>query len=141
MKARYELGSLKMLELEMVLCGAVVGSVQPAPTRPARAAAMLRTAVVRFMFPFPLEPDAEAGGDRACARVNVVVDPVQACRGIHAAVPGDGERILYRAVQADRLTMILEAIADRDVVHPQERCVLDVIIRKVLRRDEPGLQH
>src|SRR2546426_8027629 len=75
--ARYELGSLNTLALVTVLFGATVGSVQPVPAPQSRAAATLTALVVRFMCFVPLEPDAQAGGDGARARIDVVVEAVR----------------------------------------------------------------
>src|SRR2546427_132812 len=136
--ARYEFGSLNTLALVTVLFGATVGSVQPVPATQRRAAATLTALDVRFMSFVPLEPDAQAGGDSARARIDVVVDSVQARGRIHAAVARYRERILDGGVQAERLSPVARGVAERDVIDPQERGVLHKIVRVVLRNDEPG---
>src|SRR5258705_589623 len=141
MNARYELTSLKMLALVTELFGDTVGSMQPVPARHIRAAATLTALVVRFMSKSPLEPDVQAGGDGARARVDVVVDAVEARRRIYAAVSRDRERALHRAVHPDRLSPIVEGEADTDVIHPQERRVFDEKVRVVLGNDESRLQY
>src|SRR6266850_2046029 len=140
MNARYELGSLKMLALVTELFGATVGSVQPVQLRLSRTAATLTALVVRFMSLSPLEPDVQAGGDGARARVDVVVDAVEARRRIDAAVSRDRERVLDRSVHPERLPPIAEVVADVDVIHSQERRVFDEKVRVVLRNDKSGLE-
>src|SRR3989442_4770648 len=127
--ARYELGSLNTMALVTVLFGATVGSVQPVPATPSRTAAPLTALVVRFMSFVPLEPDAQAGGDGARPRIEVVVDSVQARGRIHAAVARDRERGLDGGVQAERLSPVARGVAERDVIDPQERGVLHEIVR------------
>src|SRR5205823_2167722 len=94
----------------------------------------------------PLKPDAQATGDGARARIQVVVDTVQPRGRINTAVPGDGERVLYRGVEAQRLAPIREVVGERDVVHAEERTLLQVVVRAhaggiAARGDRVGQAH
>src|ERR1043166_5585677 len=139
-----------MLASVTVLFGSTVRLVHPAAPRSSRVtAAAMDLRLLGFMCPFLVErsmaarsePDGHAGRERAGARVKVVVDPDEPRRRIDAAVAGDGERVLYRAEEADRLVAIPERVPHRDVVHPQERRLFHVVVGKILRRLEAGLEH
>ncbi len=88
----------------------------------------------------PLKPYAQATGDGARARIDVVVDPVQPRGRIHTAVAGDGECVLYGGVEAHQLTPVGEVVGERDVVHPEKGRFLHVQVREVLRGREAGLE-
>src|SRR6185503_3025021 len=141
MNARYELGSLNTLALVTVLLGATVGSVQAVAAMHSRTAATLTVWMVRFIVVVPLEPDTHAGRHRAGARIDVVVDAVQARGRVHTVVAGEGERVLNRPKYTDRLALVVGGNANRDVIHAEERRIFDEIVRVVLRHDEAGLEH
>src|SRR5512143_1553552 len=135
MYAWYEVGSAQMLAPVTELLGATVGSVHAAAARSVRAATGSALPILMFIgLRPPLEADAQPTREGARARVDVVVDALQPRRGVHALVAGDREGGLNGQVAAPRPAAHLPAVAQRDVVHPEERRLLDVVVRPVLRR-------
>src|ERR1041385_4511195 len=137
-----------MLASVTVLFGSTVRLVHPAGPRSNRvtAAAMdlrLSGFMCSSLFERSMaarsEPERNAGREGARARIDVVVDSDEPRGRVDAAVPGDGERVLHRAEDTNRLVAILERVPQRDVVHAEERRVLHVVVGEELLRLEAGL--
>src|ERR1041384_1582737 len=86
------------------------------------------------------ELDVQPAREYARARIDVVVDAVQPGRRIDAAVPRDREHALRAGEEAHLSAFPRERVAHRDVVHPQERPTLDIVVRQIVRLYETGLQ-
>src|SRR5688500_6296859 len=131
-----------------VLRGSTSVSVHALAAKPsvstATATAALRpmnfmvVSMVRFRR--GLERDVRAEEERARPRVQAVVYAVQACERIDVAVLGHREDVLHGAEETHLLTRLerVERVAERQVLHAQERRVLDVVVREVLLLLEAG---
>src|SRR5262245_19274977 len=135
----------------MVLFGSSVGSVQPLNPMPiSMAATTSELRVPRFIFPpllecsgrcsWALEPQAQAAGQRTRPGINVVVDPIDAGSRVNAVIAGNREDVLQGTEDARRTPCQIEGVTQRQVVQPEERGLLYIIIRKVLRCSKVGLQ-
>src|SRR5437879_8501226 len=131
--------------------GATVGSVQAAELRSRRAPSVPSALQWRkFIFQLRcewssslnqvLKLDAQAAREDAGTGIDVVVDAVQPRGRIHTAVARNRERVVDGREETQLLAAPREPVAYRHVVHAQERPVLEVIVREILRSPEALLK-
>src|SRR5688572_23045933 len=136
-------GSVKMLLLVMVLFGSTVSSPHPAEARSRTPSVRSRVVAVVRMMLSGSEAERNATQIGARARIDGVVDAVDARRRIDAAVLRGREDVLDGREEPRTLgaPQPLEGVAEGQVVHPQERRLLDVDVGEVERAREAVLEH
>src|SRR6202022_1549168 len=156
----YDAGSLKMLALVIELFGSTV-RLPHAMLTASRTAAVASDFVVSlniYVSPFSLsgrsdrprrarnaagsKSERKAGDERSRARVQVIVNAIDTCRWIDAGVLRAREHVLnspedagsFDETQRVRRAHRAKCVAQRQVIHPHKRTILNEVTRQIRRR-------